>query len=37
LEDRDPVLASAMASANVLGALKMLEAMLDTEKAEQIT
>jgi hypothetical protein len=26
-----------MASANVLGALKMLEAMLDTEKAEQIT
>jgi DNA-binding GntR family transcriptional regulator len=37
LEDRDPVLASAMASANVLGALKMLEAMLDTEKTEQIT
>ena len=37
LEDRDPVLASAMASANVLGALKMLEAMLDGEKTEQIT
>ncbi len=35
LEDRDPVLASALASANVLGALKMLEAMLDAEAAEQ--
>ena len=37
LEDRDPVLASAMASANVLGALKMLEAMLDAERTELIT
>jgi DNA-binding GntR family transcriptional regulator len=35
LEDRDPILASALASANVLGALKMLEAMLDAEEAEQ--
>lgn len=35
LEDRDPALASALASANVLGALRMLEAMLDAEEAEQ--
>jgi len=35
LEDRDPVLASALASANVLGALRMLEAMLDADEAEQ--
>lgn len=35
LEDRDPALASALASANVLGALRMLEAMLNTEEAEQ--
>ena len=35
LEDRDPVLASALASANVLGALRMLEAMLDAEEAER--
>lgn len=33
LEDRDPVLASALASANVLGALRMLETMLDAEEA----
>ncbi len=31
LEDRDPMLASALASANVLGALRTLEAMLDEE------
>lgn len=31
LEDRDPVLASALASGNVLGALRLLEAMLDEE------
>jgi DNA-binding GntR family transcriptional regulator len=31
LEDRDPTLASALASANVLGALRSLEAMLDDE------
>ncbi|SFK60704.1 GntR family transcriptional regulator [Falsiroseomonas stagni] len=31
LEDRDQALASALASANVLGALRMLEAMLDGE------
>jgi DNA-binding GntR family transcriptional regulator len=35
LEDRDPVLASALASANVLGALRMLETMLDTEEAAE--
>jgi DNA-binding GntR family transcriptional regulator len=37
LEDRDPTLASARASANVLGALRMLEAMLNAEGAEQAT
>jgi DNA-binding GntR family transcriptional regulator len=31
LEDRDTALASALATANVLGALRMLEAMLDGE------
>jgi hypothetical protein len=31
LEDRDPVLASALASANVLGALRVLEHMLDED------
>lgn len=31
LEDRDATLASALASANVLGALRMLEAMLDED------
>lgn len=31
LEDRDPILASALASANVLGALRSLEAQLDEE------
>lgn len=31
LEDRDAALASALASANVLGALRMLEAMLDED------
>lgn len=35
LEDRDAVLSAALASANVLGALKLLEAMLDAEEAEQ--
>ncbi len=34
LEDRDPALATALASANVLGALRSLEAMLDQEDAE---
>lgn len=34
LEDRDPALATALASANVLGALRSLEAMLDEEDAE---
>lgn len=34
LEDRDPVLASALASANVLGALRMLETMLDAEAGQ---
>jgi len=33
LEDRDQALASALASANVLGALRTLEAMLDEEEA----
>ena len=33
LEDRDAALASALASANVLGALRSLEAMLDAEEA----
>ncbi len=32
LEDRDQILASALASANVLGALRSLEAMLDAEE-----
>lgn len=32
LEDRDPTLASALASANVLGALRSLEAMLDEDE-----
>jgi DNA-binding GntR family transcriptional regulator len=34
LEDRDTALASALASANVLGALRSLEAMLDAEEVE---
>lgn len=37
LEDRDPVLASALASANVLGALRMLETMLDADEAASDT